>query len=165
MVEALERREDALLSAMVGLFRQGQQPHHEAYPEHFGPVDDTAKIVHYLQNFLKPRNPLRQRYGFAKGWYVDGEMMGYLLYRVSRSDDIFYGKPRWNCFIEDIVVDARARGMGGASALMEALVDEVAALGECAVSGNVWRMNEASQALFEKHGFEALSQTFFKVTP
>jgi len=163
-IEALVKRSPELLDAMVGLFQQGQQPHHEAFPDHFGPAQDRAPIINYLQGFLKPRNPLRSRTGFAYGWNVDGALAGYLLYRLNHSNDAFYGRERWTCHIEDIVVDETARGLGGASALMGALMKEVEPLENCAVSGTVWRMNTASEALFRKNGFEPLSQAFHKVS-
>ena len=159
----LDRRDDALMDTMTSLFQQGQAPHHAAYPAHFGPADDQAAIRQYLQAFLKPRNPLRKRYGLAKGWYVDGALKGYLLYRLNQSRDAFYGKTRWSCFIEDVVVDESTRGLGGASALMSAMLAETETHDDCVVSGNVWRMNDASDALFRKHGFEPLSQTFYRV--
>lgn len=163
-VQDLDQRSAPLLKAMAGLFGQGQNPHHEAFPEHFGPAEEGPAIIHYLQGFLKPRNPLRHRHGFAKGLFVDGALAGYLLYRLNQSNHVFYGKMRWTCFVEDIVVDENARGLGGASALMGALMAEVEPLTNCAVSGTVWNHNSASEALFRKHGFEPLSQAFYKVS-
>lgn len=163
-VAALDKRDTALLEAMVGLFRQGQIPHHKAFPAHFGPAKDSAAIVQYIQGFLKPCNPLRKRYGLAKGWFVDGRLSGYLLYRLSQTHNVFYGKMRWTCFIEDVVVDKSARGLGGGSALMGALLAEIEPLEDCAVSGTVWNANSASEALFRKNGFEPLSQVFYKVS-
>lgn len=159
----LDKRDDALINAMISLFEEGQVPHHAAYPAHFGPAIDRAEIAQYVRTFLKPRNPLGKRYGYALGWYVEGVLKGYLLYRLTNSRDIFFGKARWSGFIEDVVVAENARGMGGASALMKALLAEVRPLGDCVISGHVWRMNDASEALFRKHGFEPLSQTFYKV--
>jgi ribosomal protein S18 acetylase RimI-like enzyme len=161
-IEALHSRSAALLDAMVHLFKQGQNPHHKAFPAHFGPAVDHMAIRRYLLDFLKPRNPLRNRAGFAKGWYVDGALAGYLLYRLGQTKNVFYGKTRWNCYIEDIVVDQRARGSCGGSELMQALWAEIEHLDDCVVSGTVWGNNAASQALFRKHGFEPLSQVFCK---
>ncbi len=162
-VRSLDRKSAPLLEAMIDLFGQGQEPHHRSFPEHFGPADNFVAISVYLQGFLKPRNPFRQRTGFAKGLFLQESLVGYLLYRLSETNDVFYGKPRWHCHIEDIVVDKRARGLGGASALISTLLAELAPWGECAVSGTVWDGNSASQALFQNQGFEPLSQSFFKV--
>lgn len=161
----LDARTPALLEAMIDLFQQGQEPHHDAFPEHFGPAEDGAAIAQYLQGFLKPRNPFRTRSGFALGWFVDQALAGYLLYYLNLSNNVFYGKPRWTCFIEDIVVSERARGQGGGSALMGALLGQVEPLQNCAISGTVWKANSASEALFKKHGFEPLSKAFYKVSP
>ncbi len=162
-VHALDQKSAPLLDAMIDLFGQGQEPHHQSFPEHFGPADNREAISSYLQGFLKPRNPFRKRTGFAMGLYIDANLAGYLLYRLNETNDVFYGKPRWYCHIEDIVVDESARGSGGASALMSNLSAKLAPLGECAVSGSVWNGNSASEALFKKQGFEPLSQSFFKV--
>ncbi|MEP1420599.1 MAG: GNAT family N-acetyltransferase [Erythrobacter sp.] len=163
VVRPLDRKNTALLKSMIGLFEQGQEPHHQSFPQHFGPAVNRPAISAYLQGFLKPRNPFRSRYGFAKGLFIKDDLVGYLLYRMSETNDIFYGKPRWHCHIEDIVVHERARGLGGASALMGTLLDELSPLSECAISGIVWSGNSASQALFQKQGFKPLSQSFYKV--
>jgi len=164
-VEPLVKRNAVLLEAMANLFEQGQKPHHEAFPDHFGPAQDRAAIIAYLRGFLRPRNPLRSRYGFAYAWFVDDALAGYLLYRLNHTHNAFYGQARWSCYIEDIVVDEGSRGLGGASALMDALTKAIEPLENCAVSGTVWKMNTASEALFHKHGFEPLSQSFYRVSP
>lgn len=162
-IERLDRRNAPLLEAMVGLFQQGQEPHYAAFPDHFGPAEDPVAITQYFHGFLKPRNPWRKRSGFAYGWFEDGRLSGYLLYYLHQGQNIFYGKPRWTCFIEDIVVGKEKRGMGGASSLMTALLDEMAELENCAISGTVWSGNSSSDALFQKHGFEPLTTGFYKV--
>jgi len=151
------------LPAMADLFRQGQQPHHAAFPDLFGPGDNGDAIARFLKGFLPPRNPFRKRRSFAKGWFVNGALCGYLLYRLYQNADVFFGKTRWVCFIEDIVIDHQARSLGGASALMDDLMDELASYKGCTVSATVWRGNDASHALFSKHGFDALSQSFYRI--
>lgn len=163
-VAKLDTRAPALLEAMTDLFQQGQKPHHRAFPEHFGPAQDRAAISEYLQGFLKPRNPFRKRSGFALGWFVDEALAGYLLYYLNQSNNVYYGKPRWTCFVEDIVVSESARGQGGASSLMGALLAKVEPLNDCAISGTVWNANSASEALFARHGFQPLSRAFYKVS-
>lgn len=164
-VAALTKLSPEVLEPMVKLFREGQAPHHARFPRLFGASVERRDIAAYLGGFFKPRNPFRRQSGFALGWYADGALSGYLLYRLQRRHYPFYGKVRWTCFVEDIVVAERARGQGGGSALMEALLAQVEALPDCAISGVVWQGNEASQGLFAKHGFSPLSQTYYKVTP
>jgi len=48
--------------------------------------------------------------------------------------------------------------------MMSALLAQVEPLENCAISGTVWKANSASEALFKKHGFEPLSQAFYKVS-
>ncbi|MEP0190298.1 MAG: GNAT family N-acetyltransferase [Erythrobacter sp.] len=154
----------AHLTSMLDLFAQGQRPHHESHPEHFGPGDNTEAIEAYLKGFLKGRNPLRKRTGFAKGWFVDGVLCGYLLYRLELREDVFYGRARWSCFVEDIVIDKNERASGAASALIELMLAEAESRGDCVFGATVWSGNEASARLFERHGFRAQSQTFYKVS-
>lgn len=167
-VEPLDAPSEPLIAAMAALFAQGQGPHHDAFPDHFGPASNRTEIEGYLRSFLEPQNPLREwlkgRQGYAKGWFVDGALAGYLLYRLHRSSNVFYGQERWTCFVEDIVVDTAARGMGGASALLGAVLSEAGNHKNCVISGTVWNGNSASEALFGKHGFEPLSRTFYKVS-
>lgn len=162
-VADLNKPDTGLIEIMISLFRQGQKAHHEKFPEMFGPAEDDAAITSYLSGFFKPRNPLRKRSKFAKGWFVDGALSGYLLFQLYQTSNVFYGKARWTCFVEDIVIDEAARGKGGASALMGSLLAGIEQLDECAISGTVWNGNDASVALFEKHGFRPLSQSFCRV--
>jgi ribosomal protein S18 acetylase RimI-like enzyme len=166
---ALDQPASDLVDAMVQLFVQGQEPHHVKFPEHFGPADDHAAITEYFRGFFGPRNPLRKllktRTGFAIGWFVEGVLSGYLLYRLQRTNNVFYGAERWTCFIEDIVVDEKTRGLGGATMLMDAVLTEAGSHKNCAISGTVWNANSASEALFRKHGFAPLSCAFYKVIP
>lgn len=162
-VRPIERADPVTLNAMLRLFKQGQAPHHRDFPDHFGPGENEAEIRTFLGGFFKPRNPFRTRSGYALGWLVDAKLSGYLLYRLSESSNVYFGKSRWNCFIEDIVVDEAARGLGGGSALMERVLTIANALPNCAISGTVWGGNEASAALFEKHGLAPLSRSFQKV--
>ncbi len=159
----IRQPQSAHLAEMAKLFKQGQQPHHAAFPDLFGPADNSEAINTFLRGFLPSRNPFRKRSSFAKGWFVDGALRGYLLYRLYQRADVFFGDARWVCFIEDIVIDREARSMGGASGLMGDLMDELASYKGCAVSGTVWRGNDASGALFQKHGFDALSQSFYRM--
>ena len=163
-VRLLSQPNPELLEDMVRLFDQGQAPHHTAFPDHFGPANDIPAITGYLRGFFKPRNPFRTRRGFAKGWFVDDQLSGYLLYYLQETSNIFYGKTRWTCFVEDIVIGAEARSLGGASQLITALLAELEPLADCAISATVWSGNEASDALFRKHGFEALSKSFYRVS-
>lgn len=159
----LSRSSPELLEAMVKLFRQGQEPHHALYPEHFGPAKDDQAIANYLKGFFKPKNPFRARVGYAKGWYINDDLCGYLLYYLNETTNIYYGKSRWNCYVEDIVVSDKARSMGGASQLLEALLADLEPLSDCAVTAAVWNGNAASEALFRKFNFDALSQSFHRI--
>jgi len=150
------------MASMVALFRQGQQPHHAAFPDQFGPGDNDAVIIRFLKGFQPRIHPFKKRHGFARGWFVDGALRGYLLYRLYETSDVYYGKSRWVCLVEDIVIDHHARLLGGATALIDDLMQQLARLENCSVSATVWKGNDASQALFQKHGFEALSQSFYR---
>lgn len=156
--------------AMADLFQQGQAPHHERFPEHFGPAQDRAAIIGYLKGFgplgkglrSRLRGLRRPRTNFTLGWFVDGHLSGYLLYQLYENANVFYGKSRWVCFVEDIVIDSKTRGMGGASILIGALIKRTEPLDDCMLSATVWEGNDASEALFKKHGFTPLSRCFYR---
>ena len=151
------------LDAMMNLFKSGQTPHHEKFPDVFGSADNHEQIKQYLSSFFKPKNPFRTRMNFAMGWFIDNELQGYLLYHLYESSNVFFGKTRWNCFVEDIVVSADHRSLGGASMLLAHLVEETKTREGCVVSATVWNGNEASEALFQKYGFSDLSKTFYRI--
>ena len=67
------------------------------------------------------------------------------------------------CFVEDIVVDPLRRVRGGGTILMDYLIEELRTLGPCLVSAQVWRGNDASEALFRKYGFDDKSRHFYRV--
>ncbi len=163
-VIALEKPVSAVIEPMIDLFQEGQGPHHTRFPILFGPAENRDAIADFLKGFFKPRNPFRRQTSFALGWYVDEDLSGYLLYRLSQSNNVFYGEARWTCFIEDVVVAKSAQGQGGASAMMATLIAILEPLENCAVSGTVWRGNEASTKLFTKHGFEPLSTSYYRVS-
>ncbi len=150
------------VEAMAHIFQQGQKPHHERFPDIFGPADNVQAIISYMRGFLKPRNPFREQRNFAIVWQDEGKVGGYLLYQLYQTSNIFYGKDHWVNFVEDIAVDESVRGKGVASQLMDYMADVIEDCTPCIASANVWRGNEASEALFEKYGYSALSKTYYR---
>ena len=148
---------------MLAIFKSGQTPHHEKFPDIFCEANDDIGISRYLQSFMKPRNPFRTRRKFALGWFVENQLRGYLLYHLANTSDVFFGNERWVCYVEDIAVDSQSRSAGGASQLMEGLLAHVGPLKNCLVSAQVWRGNTASRALFEKFQFTDHSETFYRI--
>jgi len=160
----LKEPTSADLNAMVEIFSAGQIDHHEKFPDIFDPPTDKAAINHYLQSFLKPRNPLRKRQNFSIGWFCDDRLCGYLLYRFYQRSDIFFGKDRWICFVEDIAVHPDHHQKGAASSMMSYIKDLSLAHKNCLFSAQIWRGNEASEALFKKFGFTQNSSHFHCAT-
>lgn len=151
------------LPAMCEIFKAGQRDHHAMYPEIFCKPDDEEKILVYLGGFLKPRNPLRTQKRFAEGWYEEGVLLGYLLYQIHQTSDVFFGNNRWSAYVDDIAVSEAARGNGIGSKLLNSLVQKVEERGGGMVSGQVWKQNESSEALFGKAGFDAVATQFYRV--
>ena len=153
------------LSKMADIFQSGQAPHCASHPEIFCEANNRDEIINYIRGYFEPRNLLRRRgrRKFARVWVVDGEVGGYLLYQLHQTSDVFFGDKRWTCYVDDIAIDPNFQKAGGASQLMDALMEEVSGLKNCLVSGQVWRDNVASEALFRKYGFDDRSKTFFRV--
>jgi len=151
------------VEAMCAIFVNGQVHHHQLYPKIFCRPDNQEKIRAYIGGFLKPRNPFRARHRFAQGWFEDDELKGYLLYQLNKTSDVFFGEDRWFAYVDDIAVSESSRKKGIASKLLNALIDEVDALGSGMIAGQVWKQNDSSEALFEKSGFEAVAKQFYRV--
>ena len=150
------------LEPMADIFKSGQWHHNKAFPNIFCEPNDHDEIVRYLRGFLKPKNPFQTRRNFSLVWTVDDEARGYVLYQLYRSSNVFFGRARWTCFVDDIAIDSAFRGRGGASMLMETLIKKVETLPNCVVSGQVWKKNDASEALFRKFGFSDEAKTFYR---
>ena len=150
------------LPEMIPMFRHGQIKHFEKFPEIFCAPDNLASIENYLRGFLKARR-FRKQKKFGLVWLVDGKVGGYVLYQKYQSSGIFFPQNRWQCFIDDIAVSPDFQSRKGASFLMHELSNELSNLGECMLSAQVWSGNEASEALFQKSGFVAQSQNFYRV--
>jgi len=151
------------LEKMSEIFKSGQMLHYQAFPEIFCSADDEDAVLRYLRTFCKPKNPFKTRRKFALAWFVNNEVHGYLLYHLHKTSDVFFGRERWMCFIEDIAIDNSSRSKGGASQLINHLMTELKTLGNCLVSAQVWRGNEPSEALFSKYNFDAKSKHFYCV--
>jgi len=149
--------------AMCEVFKHGQIYHHQMFPRIFCKPDNEAKIAGYVQSFLKPRNPFRTRHRFARAWFGDDILEGYVLFQLHKTSDVFFGNDRWFAHIEDIAIGVKFRQKGTASKLMKSLTDDVENLGGGIISGQVWRGNEASERLFEKSDFERAAKQFYRV--
>jgi len=93
---------------------------------------------------------------------IDDSVKGYLLYQLYETNNIFYGKTRQICFVEDIAVDPDTRGLGGASMLLDYLNTKTDKLDNCLTSATIWNGNAASEKLFRKYGFADQSKAFYR---
>ena len=80
---------------------------------------------------------------------IDGEIVGTLTLVVF---SIPSGRRAW---IEDVVVDAHARGLGVGQVLTTAATDEAARLGVRSIDLTSRPSREAANAMYQKLGFEA----------
>jgi GNAT superfamily N-acetyltransferase len=111
---------------------------------------------------------------YVKGWgrpgdtaligLVDGFPVGAAWYRLFRSSKPGFG------FVNEqtpelavaVVPNARGKGVGGA--LLDALLDRARADGHTALSLSVDRENAAAIHVYERHGFERVSEQVDSVT-
>jgi ribosomal protein S18 acetylase RimI-like enzyme len=89
---------------------------------------------------------------------VDGRIVGVLTLAVFR---IPTGIRAW---IEDVVVDAGARGSGAGAALVQAALDRSAELGARTVDLTSRPHREAANRLYVRMGFEARETTVYRRT-
>lgn len=149
---------------MVDIFCHGQNMHHDLFPDVFCQANDPEKIERHFKGYMKPRNPLRTRRNFARIWEHENQLAGYVLYQLYSSSNVFFGDNRWMCFVDDIAIDPSFRARGGASKLLGSVVDEVDALGNCLFHAQIWRSNEASEALFKKFGFDDKAKNYYRLS-
>lgn len=161
---AIIAAEAAHVSTMVDIFCHGQNTHHDLFPEIFFKAEDHEKIARYLKGYLKPRNPLRTRRNFSLVWQVDDAVAGFVLYQFYASSNVFFGDNRWMCFVDDIAIDPNFRSQGGASKLLASVVEKADEVGNCVFHAQVWRGNTASEALFQKFGFEDNAKNFYRLS-
>ncbi len=164
IVGTIEEPKTNHIDAMVKIFSAGQSTHYENFPDIFEPPTDKQAIRNYIQSFFKPRNPLRTRNKYSIGWIIDDKLCGYLLYHLYQTSDIFFGKNRWVCFVEDIAVDPGHHKQGGATLMMSHLKTLADNHQNCLFSAQIWRGNEASKALFKKFGFTANSSHYHYIS-
>jgi ribosomal protein S18 acetylase RimI-like enzyme len=94
----------------------------------------------------------------------DGFPVGAAWYRLFPAQQPGYG------FVDEhtpelaIAVVPNARGMGAGGALLEALLEHARAEGHPAISLSVDRFNEGAMRLYERYGFERVSETDDSVT-
>lgn len=148
------------LQTMADIFKNGQQLHHDNFPDIFCPPADKAEIEYYLRGYLKPKNPFRTQRKFTTSWIIEDQVAGYLLYQLSNSSNVFFGKNKWHCFVDDIAIHPEYSGRGGASTLLNDLSEKLSALDNCTITAQVWRGNEASEALFKKFHFDDYSKNY-----
>ena len=150
------------LDNMAAIYKHGQNQHHEAFSDIFCPAVGRDEIIRHMRHYFPPKNPFKSRRNYSLAWIVENELRGYLLYQLYETSNIFYGKECWICFVDDIAVDPIYRSHGGASMLLTELTKKLEKLGDYIVSGQVWNGNDASVALFRKHGFDNRSNNFYR---
>ena len=74
--------------------------------------------------------------------------------------DVPSGRKAW---IEDVVVDAEARGMGAGRALVAAALEHAGVIGAGKVLLTSNPAREAARALYRKMGFEEAATTVFAI--
>ena len=159
---------------MVALHRATQSFHHQHYPSLFPAPDPDDNHRSYFGNylplpsplarFLKLKNPLRKRTGFALGWEIQGVLHAYLLYKIEKPSGFTHTPERWTIRINDIGVSSDYRKSGIASELISLLFERTASLRPCNYFANVYDQNVASAALFEKLGFRNISAQYLFLT-
>lgn len=152
------------LPEMCAIFKCAQIYHHEMFPQIFCMPDDEDSIRTYIGGFFKSRHPLRRgtRTRFARGWFENDRLGGYMLYQFYSSTNVFFGPARWFAHIDDIAVSDEYRQRGVGDALMNALTEDMERAGGGILSGQIWAGNDASQNLFKKNGYDASAQHFYR---
>lgn len=84
---------------------------------------------------------------------IDGEIAGFAMVSVIRRPENPYMQARDFYHVEEFGVDARFRRQGAATALVDAMRRDAAALGLTRIELDMWAFNEGALAFYEQAGF------------
>ena len=133
-------------AAFTELHREVQELHVAARPDQFESADAAALEARFRELFASPD---------AKIWVaeLDGAVVAYAVALHQRRPAFTAMPAREWCDIDQIVVTARARRRGVATALMQAVVVDARASGLPDIELNSWAFNQDAHRAFEAFGF------------
>ena len=143
MIRKAEPRD---LEAVNSLLRQVLQVHHDGRPDLFRPSGKKYTDQELLALFAGPQTPV-----FV---YEDaGTVLGYAFCALRRQDS---GSlcPLTTCYVDDICVDAGARGRHIGSALFEHVRNFARSAGCHNITLHAWECNPAAKAFYTALGGE-----------
>ena len=149
------------LEKMIAMRAETHFDHHERLPEHFSEYAIRSQIEADLRECIQAPRFFRRR-AFALGWEADGDLRGYLLYRLRAGVEYSPASERTvtRYWITDIAVDKAYRRRGIGSALLQALREQVGDDADGMLYANVWAGNDASAEMFRRAGFQMVMQDF-----
>ena len=140
----IRRAEEKDMDAVLRLLSQVLELHARLRPDIFIPGTTKYTRPELREIFADDVRPV----------YVaeeDGAVLGYAFCQLKKQPFSNNMVPFTSLFIDDLCVDAAARGKGVGAALFEFVKDEAARLGCYEVTLNVWEGNDA-RAFYEKMG-------------
>ena len=93
----------------------------------------------------------------------DGEILGYTICIIQETQETFQLYYRKTLYIDDLCIEAAARGKGAGKALYEHVLEEARKLNCNSVTLNVWALNEPATAFYEKLGLKPLKTTMEQI--
>lgn len=146
MKAIIRKAEPRDLAAVNSLLEQVLAVHHQGRPDLFRPSGKKYTDEELLAIFANPDTPV-----FV---YEDsGQVMGYV-FCIARSQDSGSLQPLKTLYIDDLCVDASARGQHIGKALFEYARDYAVRSGFYNITLHVWECNPGAKAFYEALGLK-----------
>lgn len=134
-------------TGIAAMLREIAEQHHRGRPDVFRSGTAKYGAPECLELIADPDRPAYVAVGEG------GELLGYCLCEVQRSNGHPVLADRTVLYIDDFFVRREARGRGVGRALAEAARARARELGAAGVELNVWAFNSGAVAFYERMGF------------
>lgn len=136
------------ISGILALLRQVGQVHHNGRPDIFRSNAQKYSASQVISMLDKPKTPI-----FVA--VEEEKVLGYSFCMIKTYENDPVMTDRTELYIDDLCVDADARGKGIGKALYET-VYKYAKMRKCgSITLNVWACNEGAMKFYEKCGLKA----------
>jgi len=134
--------------AVERLLRQIAQLHADLRPENFRPASQKYGQEQFAAMLDDPNAPI------LVAQDKHGQVLGYAMLQVKTvGENHPVLLPRTFLYLDDLCVDADARGFGIGTALMEGVRELAKTRGIKKIELNVWECNQAAMRFYERLGF------------
>ncbi len=148
------------MPSMIVLRNATQTQHYERQPHIFEQNIDENVFAKELREYFPKWNLFRKRTRYATGWFVEGELAGYVLYYFTNFKPNAALGRRLICFVFDISVRKQNWRQGIGAELLSHVKSAAKARGASETHAFIWGGNDRSVGLFERENFQVRYSTY-----